>query len=194
MISKTPHLDDTALVQMALAGDGECFGELHHRHENMVRARIVSVIRNSRDVDDVVQEVFFKAWRALPKFRADATVRTWLASIATNEALMLYRRERRQPPYDIASDVDTLASRAEPADVAVIRGEEARAIHEAIATLPVKYRQVVVLRDIEELSGLTTANRLKSTVPGVKTRLFRARLKLKAALRGLRPQTLLHAA
>ena len=78
MISKTAKLDDTALVQMALAGHGECFGELLLRHENVVRARVVSVVRNSPDVDDVVQEVFFKAWRALPTFRADATVRTWL--------------------------------------------------------------------------------------------------------------------
>jgi RNA polymerase sigma-70 factor (ECF subfamily) len=194
MISKTAKLDDTALVQMALAGHGECFGELLLRHKNMVRARVVSVVRNSPDVDDVVQEVFFKAWRALPTFRANATVCTWLTSIATNEALMLHRRERRQRLYATGSDVDTLASRAEPADVAVMRGEEARAIHEAIVNLPVKYRDVVVLRDIEELSALSTANRLKSTVPGVKTRLFRARLKLKAALRGLRPQTLFHAA
>ena len=107
---------------------------------------------------------------------------------------MLYRRERRQPPYDMASDVDTLDSRAEPADVAVMRGEEARAIHEAIVNLPVKYREVVVLRDIEELSARSTANRLKSTLPGVKIRLFRARQKLKAALRSLRPQTLIDAA
>ena len=76
MIATTAKLDDTALVKMALAGKSECFGELLNRHKTMVRARVVSVIRNSTDVDDVVQEVFFKAWRALPTFRAEASVRT----------------------------------------------------------------------------------------------------------------------
>src|ERR1051326_3191980 len=99
MNSRMSTLDDAALVQMALAGQGECFGELMHRHKSVVRARVVSIVRHSPNVDDVVQEVFFKAWRALPKFRADATFRTWLTSIATNEALMLYRRERRPRPY-----------------------------------------------------------------------------------------------
>src|SRR4051812_13676783 len=109
MISTTIKLDDTALIQMALAGHGECFGELLQRHKSIVRARVLSLVRNSPDVDDVVQEVFFKAWRALPTFRADAAVSTWLTSIATNEALALYRRRQRQPSCGPQGEFDTVA-------------------------------------------------------------------------------------
>ena len=194
MNSRISTLDDAALVQMAQAGQGECFGELMRRHKNMVRARVVSIVRNSPDVDDVVQEVFFKAWRALPTFRADAAFRTWLTSIATNEALMLCRRERRLRLYEAPGEFDNVACRSEPADKAAMRGEAARAIHGAIVKLPAMYRDVITLCDIEELSASMTAKRLKSTVPAVKTRVFRGRLKLATALRGWRSHGLLHAA
>ena len=187
-------LDDAALVQMALAGQGEYFGELVHRYKNVVRARVVSIIRNSPDVDDVVQEAFFKAWRALPTFRADAAFRTWLTSIAINEALALCRREGRRRLYETPGEFDIVASRAEPADKAAIRNEAAAAIHGAIVKLPAMYREVIMLRDIKELSTSMTAKRLKSTVPAVKTRMFRGRLKLATALREWRSHAVPHAA
>lgn len=188
------QLDDTALVQMTLAGQSECFGEIMHRHMKMVRARVLSIVRNPSDVDDVVQEVFFKAWRALPTFRAEASVRTWLGSIAANEAVMLWRRERRQRLYETSEECHTLAWRGEPADKAVMRSEAARTIRGAIVKLPVKYRDVVFLRDIEEVSEAATAKRLKSSLPAVRARLHRGRLRLAAALRRAPGQGLLHAA
>ena len=194
MNSRVSTLDDAALVRMALAGQGEGFGELMHRHKTMVRARAVSIVRKSADVDDVVQEVFFRAWRALPRFRSDASFRTWLARIATNEALMLYRREQRLRLYETSSEVDAVACGAEPADKAAIRGEAVRALHRAIVKLPAIYREAIVLRDIEELSAPTIAKRLKSTLPAVKTRVFRGRVKLATALGGWRKQTLVRAA
>jgi len=181
--------DDTALVQMTLAGAGKCFEELMHRHTNMVRRRVLSILRNSSDADDVVQEVFFKAWRGLSNFRADASLRTWLTSIATNEALAFYRRERRRT-WESLGEFDTLVCHGEPADQAIIRGEERRAIRGAVLKLPLKLREVVTLRDLEELSPNATAERLKSTLPAVKSRLFRGRLKLAVALRGSRAQSL----
>lgn len=183
-------LEDADLVQMVLAGRGECFAELVHRHMNTVRARVVSIVRNSSDVDDVVQEVFFKAWRALPTFRAEASVRTWLTSIAINEAVMYHRRERRRRNWKSLGEYDTFVCHSEPADKAVIRGEQTQAIRRAILKLPLKYREVVILRDLEELSSKATAERLKSTLRTVNTRLFRGRLKLAAKLRGSRAQTL----
>lgn len=188
------RLDDTTLVQMALAGQSECFGEIMRRHMKMVRGRVVSIVRNSSDVDDVIQEVFFKAWRALPTFRAESSVRTWLASIASNEALMLWRRERRQRLYETSEECTTVVWRGEQADKAVMRDEAAKAIRGAIVQLPAKYREVVTLRYIEEVSEAATAKRLNSTLPTVKSRLFRGRLKLAASLRGSRARALTHAA
>ena len=182
-------LEDADLVQMVLAGHGECFTELVYRHMNTIRARVLSIVRNSSDVDDVVQEVFFKAWRALPTFRAEASVRTWLTSIAINEAVMYHRRERRRN-WKSLGEYDTLVCHSEPADKAVIRGEQTRTIRRAILKLPPKYREVVILRDLEELSSKATAERLKSTLRTVNTRLFRGRLKLAAKLRGSRAQSL----
>jgi len=188
------RLDDRALVQMALAGQSECFGEIMQRHMKMVRARVRSIVRSSSDVDDVVQEVFFKAWRALSTYRADASLRTWLTRIATNEAVMLWRRERRQRLYETSEESSSVAWRGEPADQTVMRGEVARTVRGAVVSLPLIYREVVMLRDIEEVSEAATAKRLKSSLPAVKTRLHRGRLRLAGALRGSHVQALLHAA
>jgi len=188
------ELDDFALVRMALAGDGAGFGELMQRHTKMVRARVVSIIRKSPDVDDVVQEVFFKAWRALPTFRADASVRTWLTSIATNEALMLWRKERRLRLHESSEACDTVAWRGEPADKTVMRREVVRAIRGAIVKLPVKYREAVILCDLEEMTARVAAKRLKSSLPALKTRHFRGRLKLAAVLGDSRAKALNRAA
>jgi RNA polymerase sigma-70 factor, ECF subfamily len=188
------QLDDTALVQLALAGQSEYFDEIMHRHMKVVRARVVSIVRNTADVDDVVQEVFFKAWRALPTFRGDASVRSWLASIATNEALTLWRREQRRRPYETPEECHTLAWRGEPADKAVMRREAARTIRGAIVKLPLKYRDVVMLRDIEEVSEAAAATQLEASVRAVRTRLHRGRLRLAAALRRSPGRRLLHAA
>src|SRR5262249_30852025 len=177
-------LDDAALVQMTLAGHGECFGELMRRHNKVVRSRVTSIVRNSSDVDDVVQDVFFKAWRALPTFRAVASLRTWLTSIATNEALMLWRRHQSRRRYETSGEYNTVAWHGESADQMLIRGENARIIRGAIRKLPAMYREVVMLRDIEELTAPVTAERLKSTLPPVKTRHFRGRLRLATVLRG----------
>jgi len=187
-------LDDTALVQMVVAGHGEYFDELMRRYKKMIRAQVVSILRNSSDVEDVVQDVFFKAWRALPTFRADASLRTWLTTIAHNEALMLWRRHRRQRLEQPSREFDTVAWHGEPADKALIRSEAAQAVRGALVRLPVKYREVLVLRDIEELSAPVTAERLKSSLPAVKTRQYRGRLRLAAALRGSRVQGLVRAA
>jgi len=195
MLTSMATLDDATLVQMALAGHNEYFGELMRRHMNYVRVRVVSIVRNSPDVDDVVQEVFFKAWRALSTFRAEATMRTWLTRIATNEALMLCRRERRLLRlHETSVKVETMAWRGEPADKTVMRGEVVREVRGAIVKLPVKYRNVVVLSDLEELTAPVAAKRLKSSVPAVKTRLFRARLRLAKVLRASRAQAMLNAA
>ena len=194
MPSETAKLNDTALVRLVLAGENECFAELMRRHTKAVRARVESIVRNPSDVDDIVQETFIKAWRGLSSFRVEAAVRTWLYTIATNEALMYWRRERRRRSYESSNEFDTLPALNEPADQAMIRREESEAIRRAVVRLPLKYRAAVVLRDLEEISLKTAAEQLKSTIPATKTRVFRGRLKLAAALRHSPAQSVVHAA
>src|SRR4029453_10765986 len=97
-------LQDCTLIDRALAGEVECFSALMDRHTAAVRRRVRSMVRNTSDQDDVVQETFIKAWRHLSSFRSDSSFRTWIISVATNEALQQYRRQRNNPVNPTAAD------------------------------------------------------------------------------------------
>ena len=90
-------LQDSILIERTLAGQNECFAVLMNRHMTAVRGRVKSMVRNKSDEDDLVQETFLKAWRHLSSFRSDASFRTWITRVATNEVLQQYRRDRRTP-------------------------------------------------------------------------------------------------
>jgi RNA polymerase sigma-70 factor (ECF subfamily) len=180
----TPSLatfTDCTLVELTLAGQDECFTVLMDRHLAVVRKRISAMVRNATDVDDLVQEVLLKVWRHLSTFRSESSFRTWMTSVAINEAYQAYRRERRQPVY--SCDLAILASPDESPLHSVVRGEATEVVRRAIAGLPEKYRQVLILREIEQLSTEQTAQRMQSSIAAVKIRLFRARVLLLAALR-----------
>src|SRR5260370_41894221 len=99
-----------------------------------------------------------------------------------NEAFHQYRGNRRKAFFYTDADLDSFASPGDSTLQSVARAEVTHAIHDALAALPEKYRQVLILRDIEQFSGPETAQRLQSSIPLVKTRLFRARLMLSAEL------------
>ena len=94
MVPAITTFEDDVLIELALAGQTECFSVLVDRHKTAVRRRIRSMLRNTADADDLVQEVFLKAWRHLASFRAEASFRTWIKQIAVNEVMQLYRRQR----------------------------------------------------------------------------------------------------
>lgn len=181
---------DGALIELALAGRTECFTILMDRHSRAIRRCIRLTTRNATDTDDVFQEVAFKVWRGLSRFRAESSFRTWVTRIAANEALMLHRRERSRWFCKTPADLEAFPSRAETSDESLIRSEGRQAVRNAVAALPPRYRQVVILRDLEEISIRETARRLDLTIPAVKTRLFRGRLLLMAGLRHTKPERL----
>jgi RNA polymerase sigma-70 factor, ECF subfamily len=176
-------LEDTTLVRLALAGQAECFTVLMDRHSAAIRRRIGSMARSATDAEDVMQEVALKVWRHLSTFRSESSFRTWLTRVAINEASQVYRRERRKPLYQAVGDLDALASPGESPYQSFSRIEMAQAVRGAVAELPAKYREVLILRDLEELSAQETAKCLQSSIPAVKSRLFRARLMVLATLR-----------
>lgn len=185
MIAMTPPLatfTDSTLIQLALAGQAECFTVLMDRHLLAVRMRIASMVRNATDADDILQEVLLKVWRYLSTFRSESSFRTWITRVAINEALQLCRREQSRPACQVLLDLDAFASPCESPHRSFARVEAAQSVRDAVAALPEKYRQILVLRDFEELSVRETAQYLQSSIPAVKTRLFRARLMLLAAL------------
>src|SRR6266404_6735048 len=105
-------LQDSALIEGTLAGRSECFTVLMNRHMVAVRGRVKSMVRNTSDEDDLVQETFLNAWRHLSSFRSDASFRTWITRVATNEVLQQYRRDRRTPIVP-GAPLDACASKAE---------------------------------------------------------------------------------
>jgi RNA polymerase sigma-70 factor (ECF subfamily) len=173
-------LADRTLIELSLAGQTECFDILVDRHKAPVRRRIASMVRNAADADDVLQEALVKVWRRLSTFRSESSFRTWMTRVAINEALQSYRREQHRPLCQSLGDLDVVDAKDESPLQSLVRVELIEAIRGAVARLRVKDKQVVMLRDLQQLSERETANCLNSSIPAVKTRLFRARLMLRA--------------
>jgi RNA polymerase sigma-70 factor (ECF subfamily) len=177
-----PSFEDHTLIEMALAGQSACFSALMDRHVTAVRKCIRSAVTNTADVDEIVQDAFLKAWVHLSKFRFEASFRTWITRVALNESLALYRRQRSRPFCSTLDNLEAFPSYYESPEQALARSEIRRTVHAAIASLPRIYRDILILCDLEQLSVQEAAGRLKSSIPAVKTRLFRARRLLSTAL------------
>lgn len=172
--------------------------EAIRRHIYGSRAFIKNVLRRFTETEetaeDLLQETFFQALRSLPDFRGESKLSTWLYSIAKNVALARYRKEKRRSPLEeetltrVAAEGDrTSASPNGPPPTwdpveETTRNEEKEILHEALETLSENYREVIELRDLEELSTEETAERLDLTRVNVRVRLHRARKKLKTVL------------
>ena len=193
---RTPlaEMEDCELIEMALDGHAECFRILMDRHIGVVKRRLGGMLRNQSDAEDVLQEVLLKVWRHLSTFRAESSFRTWITRVAINEALMLHRREHAKPHCRELPDLQVLACSGERVDQSLIRDERAQAVRRAVVGLPPMYRQALILRDLNQLSLQETARRLHVSVPAVKTRIFRGRLLLSAALQRSGNTELLRAA
>ena len=181
-------LEDTALIKLALAGQPECFAILMDRYLVSVRGLIRSMVENAAEADDVLQQVLLKVWHHLSTFRSESSFRTWVTSVAINEVRQSYRRERSRPLSHAFGDLTALVSQSESPDEALARLEAARIVRRAVAELPSKYRLVVNLCYLQQLSLREAAQWLQLTVPAVKTRLSRARTMLSAQLERPRPR------
>ncbi len=176
----TSQLEDGALIKLVLAGQPDCFSVLMNRHLAIVKQRLRALVRNAAEADDLLQEVLLKVWLRLSTFRSESSFRTWITRIAINEALQSFRRERcRRIAYGFY-DFDSIASPCESPCQSLANREKTQTLRNAVATLPAKYRQVLILRDFEELTEIETAYALHLSLTAVKTRLRRARLLLRA--------------
>src|ERR1700723_3544855 len=177
---------EAEMITAILAGDTQLYHELIHPHERCVYLMALSLVKNEADAEDIAQEAFLKAFRNLSKFRAESKFSTWLISIALNEARSKLRQKKAMKieSLDAGSEEDGHVSPAilrdwrEVPSEALERKEVRRMLREAITGLPEKYREVFILRDVEELNIFETAAALRITVGNVKVRLHRARLML----------------
>jgi len=181
--------DEAELVAAAKAGDANGFNELVRRYERKIFRLAQNITQNREDAEDVMQEAFLKAYTHLANFQGDSRFYTWLVRIAVNEALMKLRKRRgKEVSLDepVETDDDLLpreiADWGPSPDQRYERAELNSILSEAIEKLEPDFRLVFVLRDIEELSTEETAKLLGLSVPAVKSRLLRARLRMRQKL------------
>ena len=181
--------DEPTLVAAAKAGDVSAFETLVGRYERKIFRLTQNITQNREDAEDAMQEAFLKAFEHLQNFEGNSRFYTWLVRIAVNQALMKLRK-RRPNVLSLDEEVDTgedLVPRdvedwgPSPAD-RYAQSELAGILAKTIGGLDPSFRVVFQLRDIEELSTEETAEALGLTVPAVKSRLLRARLKLRQSL------------
>lgn len=175
-------VDEQVLLSAAVRGDLRSFEHLVRRHTPAVYRYCARMLPNRADAEDCTQETWLAAWRALPGFREDAALTTWLYRIATNQALMMLRRRRVDVPVAELPEVSDNGA-GDPARH-LQRETERAAVRAAIGRLPVQYRVPLVLREFESLRYDEIAGVLDLGVPAVKTRLHRGRAQLLSLLDG----------
>jgi RNA polymerase sigma-70 factor (ECF subfamily) len=189
LASKIAREDEHMLVAAAKSGDAAAFEELVSRYESKIFRLTMNITRNREDAEDAMQDAFLKSYSHLKTFQGDSRFYTWLVRIAANEALMRLRKRRpNQFSLDepIEGDEDLMPRELQdwgPSPEQRFAQTEMRQILSGVIDeLEPDYRTVFVLRDIEELSTEETAATLGISVPAVKSRLLRARLKLREKL------------
>lgn len=181
--------DEHLLVTAAKKGDAAAFAELVNRYEGKIFRLTKNITGNQEDAEDAMQDAFLKAYSHLRDFHGDSRFYTWLVRIAANEALMRLRKRRpNQVSLDepIEGDSDLMPRELEDwgpnPEQSYSQAEIQGILADFIEKLDPEFRIVLVLRDLEELSTQETAGALGISVPAVKSRLLRARLKLREKL------------
>jgi RNA polymerase sigma-70 factor (ECF subfamily) len=175
--------DEGELLARAQSGDVEAFAEFVRRYERPVRGVLVRLLDDNRDVEEASQDTFVQAWRNLHRFRGDAAASTWLYRIAVNEALARLRRKR--PPTLALDEAPGAALRAPPRSeppYAAEANELQRFLAARLRALEFEYRAPLVLRDVVGLSNEEVAQVLDLSVPAAKSRIHRARMRIREEL------------
>lgn len=178
-------MTDRDLVRRAGRGDQEAFAELVRKYENQIFSLARRMCTDPDDAADVAQEAFLAAWKGLPNFRQEAEFSTWLYRLATNAAIDHLRKAKKQRGDlsldDEALSLDTADSGPTPHQAAESR-ELRRAVSQAMDQLSDDHRQVLVLREVRQLSYEEIARALDMDLGTVKSRISRARNSLRKIL------------
>jgi len=183
-------LQQEVSLEALKAGDMAEFARLVDAYSNNIYRVALKILNDPQDAEDILQETFLKALRALPSFEGRSSLSTWLYRIAVNEALMLVRKRRANfVSIDVDREDDDID--VEPVEIVdwcclpegdLLSAEARQFLDTAVQHLSPALRAVFVLRDLEGLSVKETADALNLTETAVKTRLLRARLKLREEL------------
>ncbi|HSQ23851.1 MAG TPA: sigma-70 family RNA polymerase sigma factor [Pyrinomonadaceae bacterium] len=179
--------NDEQIVERALSGDPEAFGEIVRRWERRIFALAFGMLGREEDARDATQETFLAAFRNLRGFRGEAKVSSWLHRIAVNQCITRQRRARVRSETALEDEAEKNAAVfALPIDASPARNaetiERTQAVRRAVGTLPPDLRQVVVMKEFEELTFQEIADALEIPLSTVKSRLYTALRQLQMRL------------
>lgn len=191
-----PNDSDLQLVQRTVAGDQMAYELLVIKYQRRIERLIARMVRDNDLVQDIAQETFLRAYRALPQFRGEAQFYTWLYRIAVNTAKKFLMDMRRDPVMTesaltpVSEEDETFRNRHEPTseetpETVLAAQEIAQAVNAAMEALPEELRQAVTLREIEGLSYDEIAQAMGCPIGTVRSRIFRAREAISARVKPL---------
>ena len=180
---------DSKLVELAKAGDRTALAEIIKKYENKVYNYALKVMQNREDAEDVLQETFLNVIKSIKTFRGESTLSTWIYKITTNTALMKLRSHKKdfesldENTIDISKDYKSLNQKLSESPLENLYNKEfINNIMHSLDELPVNYRTVFILRDMEGFSAKEVSNILNMSIPAIKSNLRRARMALRDKL------------
>lgn len=172
--------EEREAIEACQRGEREAFDRLVELYQRNVYRLCYRYVNNHEDANDLAQDVFLRAWRAIGRFRGDSSLRTWLYRIAVN-ACLNHRALKRPPMQELP---EALADPGRGADASVLSRDESRLVREAVRQLPERQRATLILKVYHELTHEEVASILGSTVGTVKSNLFHALGNLRRRLGG----------
>jgi RNA polymerase sigma-70 factor, ECF subfamily len=182
---------DLALAERISRHDAAAFEQLMRQHNGRLFRIVRAILKDDAEAEDALQDAYVDAYRHIGEFRGAAQLGTWLTRIAVNHALMRLRKHRRErqvipiheaEPETVAQIESVADPAAESPAVTIMRDEMRAMLERRIDELPVAFRTVFVMREVEEMTVDETATALSVPAATVRTRLFRARALLRNAL------------
>ncbi|MEO8504933.1 MAG: RNA polymerase sigma factor [Acidobacteriota bacterium] len=186
------NVDDTGLAELIVGGDQGAFEALMRRYNGRLYRVARAILKDDADAEDALQDAYLDAYSHMKDFRGEALFSTWLTRIVVNRALMRLRSQRRhrvvvsmgerQEPESESKEVDVVDEKSESPSNATLRAEVRRMLERRIDELPVAFRTVFVMREVEDMTVQETADALSIPAATVRSRLFRARALLREAM------------
>jgi RNA polymerase sigma-70 factor, ECF subfamily len=183
-VSSYAEQDDIALVSACQVGDQEAFALLVQRHQRSIFNLVLRMLGQYEEANEVTQEAFLAAWQGLSSFRGDARFSTWLYRIAYNCALKQLEQRKRDQALQLAIQVEQTEN-DERVGAAIEAHDCQTMVREHLSKLPAKYRIVLILRHLQDMTYEEMAEILTMPIGTIKTQLFRARSLLKERLEAL---------
>lgn len=179
--ASSSSLEDDKFVKSAIEGDQDAYKKLMDKYQKPLYFHVLKMVRNHEQVEDLVQEAFMKAFNNLNSYNTNYAFSTWLYRITTNHTIDYLRKKKlkttsiNEPVKTREGEMEIQISDDAETDRNIIRKERKQIIHNAINDLPKKYRRVIEMRHLQELSYQEIADQLDLPLGTVKAHIFRAR-------------------